>query len=71
MRDAATITVQAYPGPAFEGRVAFVYPTVQAQGKKRAGEIRRFQFRGKDLSIVVHLLDFEEIFRLHPIEQMP
>jgi Cu(I)/Ag(I) efflux system membrane fusion protein len=27
----ATITVQAYPGRAFEGRVAFVYPTVNAQ----------------------------------------
>jgi membrane fusion protein, copper/silver efflux system len=27
----ATITVQAYPGRVFEGRVAFVYPTVNAQ----------------------------------------
>jgi Cu(I)/Ag(I) efflux system membrane fusion protein len=27
----ATITVQAYPGRVFEGRVAFVYPTVSAQ----------------------------------------
>jgi hypothetical protein len=72
VRDAATITVQAYPGPAFEGRVAFVYPTVKAQGKEKGRrEIRPFQFRGKDLSIVVHLLDFEEIFRLHPMEQMP
>jgi hypothetical protein len=35
VRDAATITVQAYPGPAFEGRVAFVYPTVKAQGKEK------------------------------------
>ena len=29
--DAASITVQAYPGRVFEGRVAFVYPTVNAQ----------------------------------------
>jgi Cu(I)/Ag(I) efflux system membrane fusion protein len=29
--NAATITVQAYPGRVFEGRVAFVYPTVNAQ----------------------------------------
>jgi len=29
--NAATITVQAYPGHAFEGRVAFIYPTVNAQ----------------------------------------
>jgi Cu(I)/Ag(I) efflux system membrane fusion protein len=29
--DAATITVQAYPGRAFEGRIAFIYPTVNAQ----------------------------------------
>jgi Cu(I)/Ag(I) efflux system membrane fusion protein len=29
--DAATITVQAYPGRVFEGRVAFIYPTVNAQ----------------------------------------
>ena len=27
----ATITVQAYPGRVFEGRVAFVYPTLNAQ----------------------------------------
>jgi Cu(I)/Ag(I) efflux system membrane fusion protein len=27
----AKITVQAYPGRAFEGRVAFIYPTVNAQ----------------------------------------
>jgi Cu(I)/Ag(I) efflux system membrane fusion protein len=27
----AKITVQAYPGRAFDGRVAFVYPTVNAQ----------------------------------------
>jgi membrane fusion protein, copper/silver efflux system len=27
----ATITVQAYPGRVFDGRVAFVYPTVNAQ----------------------------------------
>jgi Cu(I)/Ag(I) efflux system membrane fusion protein len=27
----ATITVQAYPGRSFDGRVAFVYPTVNAQ----------------------------------------
>jgi Cu(I)/Ag(I) efflux system membrane fusion protein len=27
----ATITLQAYPGRVFEGRVAFVYPTVNAQ----------------------------------------
>jgi len=29
--DAASITVQAYPGRVFEGQVAFVYPTVNAQ----------------------------------------
>jgi Cu(I)/Ag(I) efflux system membrane fusion protein len=29
--DTANITVQAYPGRVFEGRVAFVYPTVNAQ----------------------------------------
>jgi Cu(I)/Ag(I) efflux system membrane fusion protein len=29
--DAASITVQAYPGRVFEGRVAFVYPTVNTQ----------------------------------------
>src|SRR5215813_3320693 len=29
--DAARIAVQAYPGRVFEGRVAFVYPTVNAQ----------------------------------------
>jgi Cu(I)/Ag(I) efflux system membrane fusion protein len=29
--NAASITVQAYPGRLFEGRVAFVYPTVNAQ----------------------------------------
>src|SRR5262249_28705389 len=29
--DTASITVQAYPGRVFEGRVAFVYPTVNAQ----------------------------------------
>jgi Cu(I)/Ag(I) efflux system membrane fusion protein len=29
--DAATISLQAYPGRVFEGRVAFVYPTVNAQ----------------------------------------
>jgi Cu(I)/Ag(I) efflux system membrane fusion protein len=29
--DASSITVQAYPGRVFEGRVAFVYPTVNAQ----------------------------------------
>jgi Cu(I)/Ag(I) efflux system membrane fusion protein len=29
--DAASITVQAYPGRVFDGRVAFVYPTVNAQ----------------------------------------
>jgi Cu(I)/Ag(I) efflux system membrane fusion protein len=29
--NAAAITVQAYPGRVFEGRVAFVYPTVNAQ----------------------------------------
>jgi len=29
--NAANITVQAYPGRVFEGRVAFVYPTVNAQ----------------------------------------
>jgi hypothetical protein len=27
--------VQAYPGPAFEGRVALVYPTVKAHGKEK------------------------------------
>src|SRR6185437_17171265 len=27
----AKITVQAYPGRVFDGRVAFVYPTVNAQ----------------------------------------
>jgi Cu(I)/Ag(I) efflux system membrane fusion protein len=27
----ATITVQAYPGRTFDGRVAFVYPTLNAQ----------------------------------------
>ena len=27
----AKITVQAYPGRVFEGRVAFIYPTVNAQ----------------------------------------
>ncbi len=29
--EAAGITVQAYPGRVFEGRVAFIYPTVNAQ----------------------------------------
>ena len=29
--ESATITVQAYPGHVFEGRVAFIYPTVNAQ----------------------------------------
>ena len=68
--DAATITVQAYPGPAFEARVALVYPTVKAHGKEKGRRDPALSV-SKDLSIVVHLLDFEEIFRLHPMEQMP
>ena len=34
----ATITVKAYPGRSFEGRVAFVYPTVQPE--TRTGTVR-------------------------------
>jgi hypothetical protein len=39
--------------------------------KESAGEIRPFSLEGKNCSIGVHLLHFEEIFRPHPIEQLP
>jgi len=47
-----------------------VYPTVKAHGKEKGRRDPALSV-SKDLSIVVHLLDFEEIFRLHPMGQMP
>jgi Cu(I)/Ag(I) efflux system membrane fusion protein len=54
----ATITVQAYPGRVFEGRVAFVYPTLNAQ--TRTAKVR-IEVRNPDLLLKTDMYATVEI----------
>ncbi len=63
---AATTTIQAYPGRAFSGRVAFVYPTVNAQ--TRTAKVR-IEVPNPDLLLKIDMYATVEIAA--PVDTAP
>src|SRR5216683_223105 len=62
----ATITLQAYPGRAFSGRVAFIYPTVTAQ--TRTAKVR-IEVSNSDLLLKIDMYATVEITA--PVDTAP